>query len=440
MTSAYRRSLSAVLLCMAISIGWGTYIARSSAWVDFRAIYAGTRCLIHGHDPYNVSDVEREYLSEDGQRPADSPFTLQIITLYVNVPTAFAIVAPFAALPWGPAHVLWMLLTGIAFSTAVLLMWNAGARSALDASTILACILAVNCESLFSGGNTGGMVVGFCVIAAWCLLTERMVWLGVVCLGLCLDIKPHDAGFVWLFFLLAGGTFRKRAWQSLGVTAAVGLAGLLWVSHVAPHWIHDWETNLAAISAPGGINEPSPNSITGHRTPPVIDLQAAISVFRNDPPMYNAVTYVVCGALLLVWAVRTMRWRPSRSHAWFGLAAAAALTMLITYHRQWDAKLAMLAIVPCCRLWAARGMRGRIAFVVTAAAIFFTADLPLVFGSALYDTYRLRNTGFGGHLLTLLLLRPASIALLAMAAFYLWVYVTSAKVDAKDFAESEVHA
>jgi Glycosyltransferase family 87 len=424
MTSAYRRSLFAVLLCAAISIVWGSYGGHSKvAWLDFRAIYAGTRCLIHGHNPYSVSDLEREYSSEDGQRPSGPSWGTQSITLYVNMPTAFIFLAPFAALPWVPAHILWMLLTGFVFFGAVLLIWHAGARSSLEASTLLACILAANCELIFSGGNTGAIVVGFCVIAAWCLLSDRMVWLGVVCLGLSLAIKPHDSGFVWLYFVLAGGVYRKKAFQSLLVTAAVGAASILWLWHVAPHWLQDWRANLAAISMRGGINDPSPASITGHIAPPVIDLQAAISVFLDHPWFYNAATYLVCGALLLVWAVWALRSRFSRPRAWFGIAAAAALTILITYHRQWDAKLIMLAIVPCCRLWSERGMTGKIALWITAAAVFFTADVPLVFLDTLYDTYHLTNTGVAGHLLTLFLLRSASIALLAMGVFYLWICV-----------------
>lgn len=441
MTSAYRKSLFAVLLCMGISVVWGTYGGLSkAAWIDFRAIYAGTRCLIHGHNPYNVSDVEREYLSEDGQRPSGSPFILQVITLYVNVPTAFIFVAPFAALPWGPAHALWMLLTGGVFFTAVLLIWDAGAQIALDASTLLACILAANCESIFSGGNAGGIVVGFCVIAVWCLLSDRLAWLGVVCLGLSLAIKPHDAGFVWLFFLLVGGTYRKRALQSLAITAMMGLTAVVWLSHVAQHWMHDWGVNLAKIAMPGGINEPSPNAVTGHLTPPVVDLQAAISVFRDIPRFYNPAAYLVCGALLLVWALWTFRSRFTRAHAWLGLAAVSALTMLITYHREWDAKLIMLAILPCCRLWKERGPTGKIALIVTAAAVFFTADVPLMFFNALYDSYHLTNAGIAGHFLALFLLRPASIALLVMAAFYLWIYVRSAQFHVKSVTESEVHA
>src|SRR5208282_4822494 len=132
----HRDGLIWVLLCVAISVLWGISIGRAgNAWIDFRAVYAGTRCLIHEHNPYNIGDLEREYLSEDGQRPPDTPFNLQAITLYVNVPTTFVIVAPLAMLSWGPAHILWMLVTGCAFILAILLMWRVGAQQTAPVST-----------------------------------------------------------------------------------------------------------------------------------------------------------------------------------------------------------------------------------------------------------------------------------------------------------------
>ena len=96
---------------------------------------------------------------------------------------------------------------------------------------------------------------------------------GILCLAVSLAIKPHDAGLVWLYFLLAGGVYRKRALQTLLITVVLGLSAFLWVSHVAPHWMRDWRSNLAAISAHGGLNEPGPASVTGRTAGMVIDLQ-----------------------------------------------------------------------------------------------------------------------------------------------------------------------
>ena len=435
-----RNGLIWVLACIGISIAWGTSIARGgNAWIDFRAVYAGTRCLIHEHNPYKVSDLEREYLSEDGQRPPDTPFYLQAIVLYVNVPTTFVIVAPFALLSWGPAHILWILLTACVFSLSILLMWSTGASYSPQVATFLACVIAINCASIYAAGNTAGIVVGLCGIAVWCFLENRFAWIGVLCLALSLAVKPHDAGLVWLYFLLAGGASRKRALQSAAITAAIGLTAVAWVWRVAPSWIHDWNANLATISARGGMNEPGPSSFSGHSIYTVVDLQAAISIFRDDPRFYNIVSYVICGTLVLVWSTWTLRTRFSVYKAWLGLAAVAAFTLLITYHRPWDAKLVMLTIPPCCMMWAERGRPGKIAFAITTAAALFAGDLPLAVFKTIAESLQVSTAGFGGQLLTVVLIRPESIALLAMGIFFLWTYLRADAVHVGN-VESKVRS
>ncbi len=419
-----RKGLVWVLLCMGVSILWGTALAwRGSAWMDFRAVYAGTRCLIHYHNPYNQSDVEREYLSEDGQRPPSTAPHLQSLTLYVNMPSAFVVVAPFAALLWGPAHFLWMLVTGCAFTLAILLMWHAGASYNPRVATFLACVIAFNCESIFAGGNAAGIVVGFCGIAVWCFLRNRFEWIGVICLGMSLAVKPHDSGFVWLCFLLAGGVLRKRALQSLAITAVIGLVSILWVTHVAPHWMHDWHTNLTAISARGGINEPGPSAVKDGTVYSIVDLQGAISLFRDDPNFYNVASYLVCGTLLLVWSAWTLRARPSVSRLWLALAAVVPLTLLINYHRLWDAKIVMLAIPACCLLWAEDRSAGKAAIWTTSLAALFTGEISLVIFAMLTDRLDFGSGGVLTQAISVVLKRPAPLALLAMGIFYLWAYL-----------------
>jgi hypothetical protein len=431
MTKTRRNALAWILLASGISIGWGFSVGQNAnGWVDFRAVYYGTRCLLNHHNPYKVSELESVYRAEGGERPSETVAAHQAVVLYVNVPTTFIVVAPFAMLPWGPAHVLWLLLTAGVFLLAALLMWDLGASYAPDVSLILICILLVNCESIFGAGNTAGIVVGLCVVAAWCFIRERFVPAGVLCLALSLAIKPHDAGLVWLYFLLAGGVYRKRALQALFITAVLGLSAFLWVSHVAPHWMQDWQSNLSTISTPGGINEPGPASLTGRGAAMVIDLQAAISVFRDDPRIYNPASYIICGALLLAWAVRTLRLRFSPARAWIALAAVVPLTMLVTYHRPWDAKLLMLTVPACAMLWAEGGPIAWIALLTNAMGMVLTGDIPLAVLSIVFNKLHVDTTGILGQMLTLVMLRPASLILLAMSIFYLWVYLR------RDFPEA----
>jgi len=421
-----RQGLICLLLCAGISIVWGTWITRNGcAWIDFRTVYAGARCLVHHHNPYNAGEVEREYLSEGGQRPKTTHLTLQCVTLQVNLPATYVLVAPFAALSWGPAHILWMLLTGVVFVSAILLAWDAGASSAPLAATVLSCMLALNCQIIFTQGNTAGIVVGLCGIAVWCLLKNRCVWVGVLCLAFSLAVKPHDTGLVWLYFLLAGGVHRKRALQSAAITAAIGLSSVLWVSHVAPHWMQDLNANLSTISAPGGVNDPGPNGVIT-REPvlySIVDLQTVISVFRDDPHFYNSVSYLLCGGLFLVWSIVILRSRFSVSNAWLALGAVVPLTLLINYHRLWDAKLVMLVIPACCLLWAERGPAGKAAIAITSISVLLTGEISLVTLQTVLGFFHVNGEGLVARLFTILSIRPASIALLATGVFYLCIYM-----------------
>jgi hypothetical protein len=428
-----RIALALILLCSGISILWGFALWHtSSGGVGFRAVYYGTRCLLQHRNPYRQSELEAVYRAEGGERPTESLQDRQVVTLYVNLPTTFLLIAPLAMLPWWAAQFLWMTLVAGAFILGGFLMWNLGASYASRVSLFLVCLLLVNCEIIFGVGNTAGIVVGLCVVAVWCFLKERFVPAGILCMAVSLAIKPHDAGLVWLFFLLAGGVYRKRALQALLVTVVLGLAAFLWVSHVAPPWMHDWQSNLTAISARGGLNDPGPATVRGLTAGMVIDLQAAVSIFRDDPRFYNPVSYLVCGALLLVWSARTFRSRGSQARDWLALAAIVPLTMLITYHRPYDAKLLLLTVPACAMLWAKGGPVGWIALMANTAGIMFTGDIPLSILILLTKNLRLGTTGIVEQILTVVLTRPASLILLAMGIFYLWAYVRSTVPDAEN--------
>jgi hypothetical protein len=428
MTTVRRAGLFLMLFSFGISLWWALGLGRAvpGGTIDFQGVYYGTRCLLQHCDPYRQSELESIYRAEAGEHLLSriEPDQLQVITFYVNLPTTFLYLAPIAMLPWGLAQASWITLTAVCFFLAAFLMWRLGADYAPRVSLFLVCILLANSEVVFSTGNTAGVVVGLCVIAVWCFLQQRFVPLGILCLAISLGIKPHDAGLVWLYFLLAGGAYRKRALQTLAVTVVLGLAAILWVSHVAPHWLPEWRSNMASISSPGGLNEPSPGSKSGHGTADIIiDLQTAVSVFRDDPRIFNPVSYLVCGALLLVWTVTTLKSRFSPQRAWFALAAISPLTMLVTYHRPYDARLLLLSVPACAMLWAEGGGRAWAALVINSAAIVMTGDIPVALLTVFTWGLHWSTASLPGKVMTVALIRPVPLILLAMAIFYLWVYM-----------------
>jgi hypothetical protein len=420
-----------------ILLGAAMEKASSVPMLDFKGHYYPARCLIQHCDPYVESEVLRVYQAEEADHPLDNAIVQQIATRYIYLPTAFSITVPLAMLPWGPSHILWMILTFGSLIFASVLIWNLGADDAPIISGILIGFLLANSELLIITGNAAGIAISLCAIAVWCFLRERFVPAGILCFAISLALKPHDTGLVWFYFLLAGGVFRKRALQTLMATVALSLPAVLWVWRVAPHWMQEWRCNMLAFSVHGGLTDPGPAS-TAHGLGMMINLQTAISFFRDDPRIYNFACYVLCTPLLLLWVFVTLRSRPTQKRAWLALAAIAALSMLPVYHHLYDAKLLLLTVPACAMLWAEGGLIAWLALLVNSAAFVLTSDLPWAILLGLIKSMHLSANGLSAQMWMAALTLPTPLILLVVGIFYLWAYVSRSSASAEP-AESGSH-
>jgi hypothetical protein len=436
MTGARRDGSYLLIIGCAAFLLFGLFMVRIARGplLDFKMAYSSARCLMSQCDPYNESDVLRTYRAEEGADGVELERDLLVVKRVVYPPSTFVVTVPFALLPEGAAQALWIGLIAAGFVLGAVLMWSAAADQAPILAGALVCLCLVSSGSQLSFANPGCLVVGPCLAAAWCLVEERFAVAGVVCLAVCLALKPHDAGPVWLYFLLAGGVYRRRAWQSLGVAAALSLPAIVRVMVVAPGWIGELRANLAAFMARGSMNDPGPAAAWGHGTCTITDLQSIFSVFRDDAHFYNLASYMVCAPLLIAWAVVTVRSRGK--NAWLGLAAIAALSMLPVYHRQYDAKLILFAVPACAMLWAASGRMAKIAVGVTAAALVLIGDLPWSFFLGFLGHLHRTTSWMQGSLLYAALGFPTPLGLLGMGGFYLWVYAR--RVGAPEEAKKQV--
>src|ERR1035441_9247950 len=107
MTKRRRTALVWLLLCASISVFWGYSIERASPYglFDFKVVYYSARCLLQHSDPYKAGEPMRVYMA-DGGAPSDT--LLGILSQYMYLPAAFIVSVPFAMLPYGLAHILWM--------------------------------------------------------------------------------------------------------------------------------------------------------------------------------------------------------------------------------------------------------------------------------------------------------------------------------------------
>ncbi len=409
---------------------WGLAQAKSARGVilDYRVMDLGARCLLQHHDLYNEADMMRVYVAEDGP-PAgayDDRHTHFLAAIQVYPPSAELFFAPFALLPWHAAYCSWIAITFGLMTLAAFLMWDAAHSYASDPPFYLGCIVLANCGVLFGGGNPAGIAVSLCIIGFWCLFHERFQWAGVFCVAISLAIKPHDGGLVWFYLLILGGTFRKQALKSLAVATVFGVASIAWILQVSPHWIQELRANLSELSSGGSYNDPAAG-------PPglIINLQAALAAFCNNPHFYNAVTYFIWIPLFLCWIVVTMRVRQTAKGIWLGAATIAVLSLLPVYHRPYDAKILLLTFPAVAALWAEGGVVAWVAIALTGAGILATSDIPVaVLSMVQRQTYS--NPGIGNKIMFLVTTRPAPLILLGMAVFYLWAYLRLYKSERID--------
>jgi hypothetical protein len=416
------------LLASLFSIAWGSwldYARHGGTLTDFRAVYFAARTAVDHHDPYKPDEFLQVYRQRGGSFPLEPERMRNFsraVPVCVNLPSTLLVVAPLTLLSWTPAHFIWMALLPALLILAAWLVWDLAGVQAPGWILFLICLLLANCQNLLLLGNGSGMAMSLCAIAVWCFLKQRYELAGIVCFTLGLALKPQEIGFIWLFFLLAGGVYRKRAWQVAGVALVLVALSVLWVSQVSLHWIEEWRANIAATSVHGDLNDPGPTSIGNQAVGMIVSLQSVISYFWDDPHIYNPIALLIGGSLILVWCIVTLRSRPSREGALLAIASMAALSLLPIYHRQYDAKIVLLTLPACAVLWAQKSPLRKAATAITAVGIVFVSDVPVASLVLIRKSLDLPLDQFHGQLFSVLLGRTPTLALLLVGTFYLWAY------------------
>lgn len=418
---ARRDGLYLLLLGCSVFLLFGLALMPSTEALDFEDQYYTARTLLMHGDPYDQKQVLQVFNAMDPNSSAESFTDRMIVTRTNYLPTAFPVTIVFALLPYKFAHWLWMLLTAATLIVAAFLIWREAAQYApVLSGALVGFLLASNIFILLST-NPAGISIGLCVIAAWCFLQNKYIAISVLCLAIALMLKPHDAWLVWIYFL-STKTAWKSAQRSSLLVIALTLPVIAWLTYATPHWASEWRSNLHFYAMPGGMNDPSPAVGRGSGMDRMINLQTATSLLSDNPHIYNSITYLICGALLLTWFVAAFRARHSGLGAYVGLAAASALTMLPVYHRQSDGILLLLAIPACAKLWAESKRLGRSALAFTFVALYVTGALPWIFATIL-NSYGKSVVGFTSRVLATAQLLSAPVILLAITLFYLWVYL-----------------
>lgn len=398
---------------------------------DFKAVYYASQALVHHQDPYLNANLYRIYSAAPENRDLLMYGPLYAITSCVNLPTTLALMAPLALLPWEAAHNLWFWLIAASILGGAFVMWKEGASTSPKLTGVLLLLFLSGSQALPEVGNAAAIVIGCCIVAAWCFIHRKYPAAGVLCLAISLVLKPQDAGFVWLYFLLAGGTHRRRALQTLGMVAVLAIPSVFWVSQVSPHWVQELHSNFASTSAPRQVNDPAPQNVDPAVPGAIIiSLQTVTSFISSEPRIYNLLAYAICAPFILLWAMAVLRARPSPEKDWLGLAAIVPISMLVCYHRQHDTRLLMLVMPACAMLYASQKRSGKTALALVVLTALASSNFILQTFGSLTLHLRASTPGLGGELLNATLGRPVPLAILALGAYLCVLMGRSALVPA----------
>jgi len=403
------------------SLCWGIIRARAAKGteVDYKVVYIGARCLLRHCDPYNRDQLLQTYFQEGGEQlppPPPGSQTYYLVAEQLYPPSAELFFVPFALFKWATSYFLWAGVTFVLLSVCAFLIWCVASRYAPDPPFYLTAIILANSGIVIATANPAGVAVSLCIIGAWCLVEDRLITVGMICLAISLAIKPHDTVFIWVALLLGGGALRKRALLSLSVLAAIVVATSVWFLQVSPHWLHELQAHIVGYSTGGTRNDPAGATAQG-----MTNLQPLFAMIRNESRFYNLGSYFVWAVLFAVWVLVTFRSSRTKKGIWIGIAGMACLTLLPVYHRYYDAKILILTLPACAALWEEGGMAGWAAVTLTSLGILVTSDLPFAAMEILAPPFP--PTGSTLSKLSFIALgRPPGFVICCLAVFYIWAY------------------
>ena len=350
-------------------------------------------------------------MARNGSFPTGSGSNAFRPYLAVYPPCSFFWLIPIAGLPWKVALPTWMALNAALFVIAAFLMADLCSSFRSSVSLMLLGLFVATSTMLVSTGQPSALAISLRMIGVWSLLKNRFAWLGYVCFGLSLALKPQIGWLILGYFLLAKGAASRRAFFTLIAAGLFSIPGLVLAANVpaAANWLHWTSVNIAECSMRGSTNDPSPASFSSDL---VTDLQSLFAVFDDSPRVYNVEAYAVSGALVLVWAYVAFRAKPSAIRDYLGIAAASCLCLLPIYHRHYDIRLMILTFPAVASMIEEGGLQS----VAGMAA-------PLAVIALSHPTFIRDHFGVHPRALnpfqTLLLLRTAPLMVLAVGVFYI---------------------
>jgi Glycosyltransferase family 87 len=378
---------------------------------DFVPVYAGARCLLHGCNPYDPSQLEPEFF-EAGGRPSDLPSWQIDVPVYP--PSTFLVLSPIALLRFPVARLVWFLLNGCLFATAAGLILSICPPPHRWLATILVSFFLVTAGILLVLGQPAVFAISLVIVGSCLFLRGRFVPLGAFFFLLSLTVKPQIGGFIVLYFLVL-----RIYWRYAALALAAAALLLLCASLILGHhprsagWASTLRANISATLSTGGSADPRPAN------PQAIgdeNLQALTSIFLAQAGQFNAAAYAVFLALYSVGMVVVLRAQRGPELHLVALGALSILTLMPFYHRFYDTRLLLLSVPAVVVIFQKRRALGAVIAVLT---VLTTISVQYRVQMFLLQQGKWQSV-LANKFLFILLLRPQNLVMLFLLLLYVF--------------------
>jgi hypothetical protein len=356
--------LHLLIVCVASLVLFAVGGARAfHASNDFVPVYTGARCLVHGCDPYDTSQLEPEFFQAGGQ-PSDLPSWQIDVPVYP--PSTFLALAPITLLRFPIARIVWFLLSGCLFAIAAGLVLSICPPPHRWLATILVSFFVLTAGILLVLGQPAVFAISLVVIGSCLFLRGRLVPLGAFLFFLSLAVKPQIGGFIVLYFLA-----QKIYWRYAAFALAGAALLLLWACLILEHhprsagWASTLRANLSATLSPGGSADPRPANLQAIGDE---NLQALTSIFIARAGQFNTAAYAIFLALFGAGVVVVQRANRGPELHRVALGALSILTLMPIYHRFYDTRLLLLSVPAVLIVFQRRRVWGTVIAVLTVLA------------------------------------------------------------------------
>jgi len=384
---------------------------------DFVPVYTGARCLLHGCNPYDTSQLNQQYFQSGGRAEELLPWPYE---MPMYPPSTLLVLSPLALLRYQVARLLWFLLNGSLFVTSAGLVLSMCPRSHRWIAIALVSLILATSRVQLGVGQPSISAISLLVIGFYFFQRGRYLPLSTFLLMVSLAIKPQ-IGCLIVLFLLARGIHRRYAVASVaGALVFFLFAGLILRMHPSSaDWPSSLHENMSTTFEAGGVNDPGPANPYANLS---VNLQPVTNVLLADPKEVNAAAYAIFLAFLAVLVTTVLRTNASPDVHLLSIGALAVLTLMPSYHRWYDNRILLITIPAIVIVYQKRRLLGAFIGALTALIIY---SVPIQVRVQMFLQHQsMWQNVLQNKFLFILLLRQQNLELLLLFGLYLVAFAS----------------